>query len=186
MPTCCTGNQRCEAAIPLCPAVELTASHAPSARLSSHSPSPCSGPVRDAQGRFVRHGVHRLHAGGSRAVAAWPSNNDAQAGNTREHEKSQLGWRCCRRLEPYAAPPRKPRSPAATLLAPAWPKPTPSTLLFAPHRAAPSPVRFVMQVCATNRKACIVIRSLSDLAGGDADGNQASSGALHSAVWWEN
>lgn len=32
------------------------------------------------------------------------------------------------------------------------------------------------QVCATNNKACIVIRSLSDLAGGDADGNQARGG----------
>ncbi|KAL4457745.1 hypothetical protein ABPG75_012610 [Micractinium tetrahymenae] len=32
-----------------------------------------------------------------------------------------------------------------------------------------------IQVCATNKKACIVIRSLSDLAGGDADGNQVSN-----------
>ncbi|KAL4443009.1 hypothetical protein ABPG77_008500 [Micractinium sp. CCAP 211/92] len=32
-----------------------------------------------------------------------------------------------------------------------------------------------IQVCATNRKACLVIRSLSDLAGGDADGNQVGN-----------
>lgn len=32
-----------------------------------------------------------------------------------------------------------------------------------------------IQVCATNNKACIVIRSLSDLAGGDADGNQVGN-----------
>jgi nucleoside phosphorylase len=30
----------------------------------------------------------------------------------------------------------------------------------------------LLQVCATNLKPCIVIRSLSDLAGGDAEGNQ--------------
>lgn len=32
-----------------------------------------------------------------------------------------------------------------------------------------------MQVCATNQKKCIVIRSLSDLAGGDAAGNQVGN-----------
>lgn len=42
------------------------------------------------------------------------------------------------------------------------------------------------QVCATNQKACIVIRSLSDLAGGDAAGNQIGNffgmASYHSSI----
>ena len=41
-----------------------------------------------------------------------------------------------------------------------------------------------MQVCATNRKACIVIRSLSDLAGGDAGGNQVRLWGEGAASSW--
>ena len=44
-----------------------------------------------------------------------------------------------------------------------------------PPPPPPAPPLCALQVCVSYKAKCIVIRSLSDLAGGDADGNQVGN-----------